>query len=514
MEALEELDELEERDASKEHDQYCQYPNLPVLLKRFSFEEKMGIAAFFSSRVILFGSDMQKRSKNDALPWCLETFVMLSIEAREYTEGSFDGKNRNKFIKMYNAIWEASDIVIKTPCGRFDIIDTYVAATALNQFHMQEVPWIRQYRYWNVFNDESGPARMKAVFNQKMGTDYEDYLLLGHLLQVLFIAQANSKSMVIPQKTLHYLLNVRFPEAATHLRITRAEYIDLQRKFIAGSADPYKYVYSLSPSYQYTFVEEGDSIYFPLPHLINQNVTSSLLYRLTEGDNVLRNQMGKHIWEKYLFNLVSEAGVYQEVFPEQLYVYSGSNSHSPDVLARQNEDVLFIDSKSTVPNIGIRLLDADSYEDNIRIVAENIVKLYKQMHRFDRYNPFAGTVSKDMNDYWGIVVVLEDAYIRRVRYFEKAREDLNIQDNSDEWAWLTEHIKVVSLYEIERVCLAGCSLVDACREAYKDDPFYFTFMGFPPKGSKFSNKGYLEFRKMLDDKVMDIIEEMRENGAI
>ena len=136
------------------------------------------------------------------------------------------------------------------------------------------------------------------------------------------------------------------------------------------------------------------------------------------------------------------------------------------------------------------------------------------MHRFDRYNPFAGTVSKDMNDYWGIVVVLEDAYIRRVRYFEKAREDLNIQDNSDEWAWLTEHIKVVSLYEIERVCLAGCSLVDACREAYKDDPFCFTFMGFPPKGSKFSNKGYLEFRKMLDDKVMDIIEEMRENGAI
>lgn len=511
---MESVEELEERDASKANDQYCQYKNLPTLLKRFSFQEKMGIATIYSSHVILFGSDMRKNKNRGALPWCLETFVMLAMEAYEYADGTFDGRDKNKFIKMYNAIWDASSVVAKTPCGRFDFIDTFMAATALNQFHMQEVPWIRQYRYWNVFNDESDPVHMKTVFMQKMGAAYEDFLILGYLLQVLFIAQANSTPIVIPQKTLYYLLNVRFPEAAKHLRISRAEYIALQRKFIAGSSDPYKYVYSLSPSYQYTFVEEGDSIYFPLPHLINQNVTSSLLYRLTEGDNALRNQMGKYIWEKYLLNLVSEAGVYQEVFPEQLYVYSGSNSHSPDVLARQNRDVLFIDSKSTVPNIGIRLLDADSYEDNIRIVAENIVKLYKQMHRFDRYDPFIGQASKNMNDHWGIVVVLEDAYIRRARYFEKAREDLDIQNDSEEWKWLIEHIKVVSLYEIERVCLGGNSLIDACRDSYGDDPFNFTFMGFPPKGSKFTNKGYLSFRKMFDDKVMGIIEEMKETGAI
>ena len=136
------------------------------------------------------------------------------------------------------------------------------------------------------------------------------------------------------------------------------------------------------------------------------------------------------------------------------------------------------------------------------------------MHRFDRYDPFAGQVSKNMKNHWGIVVVLEDAYIRRVRYFEKAREDLDIQNDSEEWKWLIDHIKVVSLYEIERVCLGGNSLIDACRDSYSDDPFNFTFMGFPPKGSKFTNKGYLGFRKMFDDKVMGIIEEMKEKGAI
>ena len=508
------LEELEKRDASKENDQYCQYENLPLLLKRFSFQEKLGIATIYSSHDILFGSDMRKNESKGALPWCLETFVMLAMEAEEYTDGTFEGKNRNKFIKMYNAIWEASSKALSVPCGRFEFIDTFMAATALNQFHMQEVPWIRQYRYWQVFNDDTEPVHMKSVFLQKMGTTYEDFVLLGHLLQALFIAQAHNSTVAIPQKTFRYLLNTRFPEAAKHLRITRQEYVDLQRKFVAGSTDPYKYVYSLSPSYQYTFVEKGADIYFPLPHLINQNITSSLLYRLTEGNNELRDQMGKNIWEKYLLNLVSDTGVYQEVFPEQAYLYSGSNSRSPDVLARQNKDVLFIDSKSTVPNLGIRLLDPESYEDNIRIVAENIVKLYKQINRFNYYNPFKEEASDDAEHHWGIVVVLEDAYIRRVRYFEKAKETLKIKDDSKEWTWLIEHIKVVSLYEIERVCLGGNSLVDACRDSYGNDPFNFSFMNFPPKGTKFSHKGYLEFRKMLDGKVLSIINEMGKVGAI
>jgi len=508
------MDELEERDVAKENDQYCQYNNLPILLKRFSFEEKMGIATIYSSHAILFSRKLRKASnRTGVLPWCLETFVMLAMEAKEYTDGNFKGKNENKFIKMYNAIWDASAVVSRMPCGRFDFFDIFMAVTALNQFHVQESPWIRQYRYWCIFNDNSGPIHMETVFKQKMGTDYEDFLLLGYIFQVLLIAQADNKNVVIPQKALYYLLCVRFPKAANHLKITRTEYIELQRKFIAESDDPYKYVYSLCPSYQYAFVEDSGSIYFPLPHLLNQCMTSSLLYRLTEGDNILRNQMGKHVWEKYLLKLVTDSGAYQEVFPEQKYKFSGSNSYSPDVLARQGNQVLFIDSKSTVPNLGIRLFDPDSYEDNIRIVAENIVKLYNQMHRFDRYNPFSGNVSSNRDDYWGIVIVLEDAYIRRVRYFEAAAKKLKIQEDSVGWKWMISHIKVISLYEIERLCLGGDSIIDGCRESFGEDHFNFTFMGYPPNGSDFTNKEYRAFRDMYDKKVLDIISDMNKKGV-
>lgn len=512
MDDLEELEELNTKEAS---DQYCQYGRLPVLLKRFSFSEKMRMASIDSSHAILFGKNMQKESeRTHAFPWCLETFVMLAMEAQEYASGDFRGKNKRKFIKMCDAIWNAPAIVTQLPCGRFDFLDVFMAVTALNQFQIQESPWIRKYRYWQIFNNDSAPVQLKTLFAQKMGAPYEDFMLLGHVLQVLFIAQANSKAFIIPTEALRYLLYIRFPEAAKQLKITRSEYVALQQKFAEDSDDPYRYVYSLCPSYQYAFVEEGSSIYFPLPHLLNQCVTSSLLYRLTEGDNDLRDQIGKHVWENYLLKLIAATGVYQEVFPEQPYTYLGSDSHSPDVLARQGNNVLFIDSKSTVPALGIRLFNPDSYEDNIRIIAENIKKIYNQLHRFNHYNPFSGEVSSDKNDYWGIVVVLEDAYIKRARYFEAARELLKIQSDSAEWFWMISHIRVMSLYEIERICLGGNSIIDACRETAKDDYFNFAFTGYPPNGSTFANENYRVFREMYDSKVMGIIEDMKNQGAL
>lgn len=509
------MDTSEEMRSSTAGDQYREYANLPKLLNRFSFREKMAIATLHSSAAILFGQKMRSNAQyKGVLPWCIETFVMLSMEAKEYSNNDFRGKNEKKFLKMCDAIWDATSVLLEMPCGRFDFIDTFMAVTGLTQFHTQEFSWIRRYRYWRVFCDNSEPVCMEDVFTSKMGTKYEDYLLLGHMLQILFVAQGDLNAGAIPQGVLYYLLYKRFPEAASRLKITRTAYVELQKRFAANSDDPRKYVYSLRPSYQYAFVEDGDSIYFPLPHLLNENVTSALFYRLTDGDDTLRGIIGKNIWEKYLLRLIENTGIYQEVYPEQIYRHNGSNSQSPDVLARQGQDVLFIDSKSTVPNIGIRLLDAESYEKNIGIVADNVVKLYKQIKRFKKYNPFKGDVSDTVDNYWGIVVVLEDSYIRRVRYFEKARSALKIEENTAEWNWLITHIKVVSLYEIERISLWGYSVIDACKESLGNDPFNYIFMGFPTQGGGVINPEFLDFRETIEEKTLQLVSEMEEAGII
>lgn len=504
---------MENKDINKYSSQYNQYDRIPLLLKRYSLKEKMRVATYHSCETIQFNKKMRQIPRKPmVLPWCLETFVMLSLEAKEFQNDDFRGKNEAKFNDMCNAIWEETSFVTDLSSEDFTFLDFYLPATALTQFHLQEVNTIRQYRYWTIFNDSSEPVNLKEIFKAKMGAEYNDFLLLGRILQALFIAQSQDKRLAILPKILPFLLN-RFSDVAKKLMISRTDYITLQNRFTDQTNKPYSYLYSLCPSYQYTFISEDDVVFFPLPHLLDQNITSSLMFRLTEGDNKLRRDIGKYILEKYLFNLVNDTGIYEEVFPEKKYKYKGTQSNSPDVLARQGKSVLFIDSKSTVPAIGIRLFDVAAYEKNIGIVAENIKKLYQQIKRFKLYNPFLGEVQQSEEDYWGIVVVLEDSFIQRGHYYKKACEILDIVEDSDEWKWIRNHIKVVSLYEVECICICGFSLIEAFKHVPVDSPIQYPFfMDYPPKGSPFIDKKFLEFKENIDMETNKIIGEIKAKG--
>lgn len=501
-------------DVNKLSTEYKEYARLPLLLKRFSFDEKMRMTTYYSSQSIMFNPKIHgKASMPNTLPWCLEAFVMLAIEAKEYQNGDFKGKNENKFKSMCDTIEDATSFITELNSKKFAFFDFFMPATALPQFHHQEAKNIKQYRYWKIFNDNSDPVHLKDTFKSKMGADYMDFLLLGHMLQLLFVVQSENQN-IISQEVFSYLLYEKFPNAAKKLVISRSEYLTLQNKFADQSMKPFSYLYSLCPSYQYAFIYEDSKLYCPLPHLLNQNITSSLMFRLTENNNALRNDIGKHILEKYLFALINDTKIYQEVFPEQNYKYKGTQSKSPDILAKQGKNILFIDSKSTVPSIGIRLFDDKAYEKNIEIVAENIKKLYHQIQRFEFYNPFSTEISQDKENYWGVVIVLEDSYIQRIHYYRKACELLCIKENSDEWQWIIKHIKVVSLYNIECICLCGLSIFDAFQHELSNNPFNYPFSGFPPKGRTFVDKNFLEFREKIHIETNKLVYEMRDHGIL
>lgn len=504
---------LEWAKPSSSYNQYEEYRNLPKLLKRFSLEEKMRIACKYSAKVTSLDQvrkpeDMQ----NTALPWCLETFVMLSLEAKEYTDGNFLGRNENRFRTMLNSIWNANSFLLNESCADFSFADVFFPLTMMTQVPIQESYLIKLYRYRYVFTDHSSPVDLGSVFEEKFGVPYQDFLLLAETLYSFFAIQESS-DIVIPDKVLDYLILKRFPKATQSLLVSRDEYVRLQRKYVDGSEDPYKYVYSIRPSYQYAFVSEGNVFYFPLPHLIIQNVTSSLMYRITEGNNQLRTDIGKHIWEKYVCEIIEESGVYDEVYPEQSYVFSGSKSLSPDVLTRQGKHILFLDSKSTVPSIGIRILKEYAIKRHIEAVAENIAKMYNQINRFKYYNPFKGEVSSDRNDYWGVVVVLEDSFISRDFYYKKAREMVKEKMSDVEFEWMRAHIKVASLYDIEHISLTGQSIIDVCREAAEDQGTSYSFPRILAKKTTMKSVKYLEFIESLKHDFAELIYELKREGC-
>lgn len=491
------------------YDQYERYDRLPTLLKRYSFEEKMRIANVNSSDGIMFVRNIREK-KSIVFPWCIETFVMLSMEAKEYDNGDFRGKNNRKAMKMFNAIWKATSEILDRTCGRFEFTDTFLSVTLLNQFKVQEIDGILKYRYWYVFGQNFDGVPLKDIFEEKLGTFYEEYLLFGEILEAIFLAKSDHGYISIPNKILEYILFDRFVEIAKHMIITRDDYVSLQHKYIKDVDDPYIYVYSLCPSVQYPLVEADKEIYFPLPHLLIQSVTSSLMYRITEGDDSLRRKIGKCVWEQYLYDIINESGCYEEVFREQKYWKSGAEALSPDVMAKCGKEILFLDSKSTVPSVGIRILEADDYERNIEQVGKYIAKLAKQIWNFKEYNPFKGEASIDKADHWGVVVVQEDSYLRRQFYYENARGHLKMQEDSPEWKWVVDHIKVASLYEVEKISLSGHSVLDACKVCFDLDPYAYPFSGYLKEEFMFVNKKAKEFTEAHYEKVDELLKEMME----
>lgn len=111
----------------------------------------------------------------------------------------------------------------------------------------------------------------------------------------------------------------------------------------------------------------------------------------------------------------------------------------------------------------------------------------------------------DRKDHWGVVVVQEDSYIPRYLYYEKARAILNLEEESQEWRWVVKHIKVTSLYEVQKISLSGYSILNACKECFDTDPFAYPFSGFLKKGFKWINKNSIEFTKQHNKKIDGII---------
>lgn len=505
------------------YDQYCNFDQIPKLLKRFSFSEKIRICNKYS-RIFMqheISNEVNKLIKLP-LPWYIETFLLLSVEAQEYTSGDFTKKNENKFIKMINAIGNYIPKAMQIKNDTFNsknysFADTILPVIALTQFHIHEFEWFKYYRYYWLFTFQNESLNLKDIFQQKFNTDYIDFLDLGIYLKIIFLNESTSPA---EKEIVEYLINTRFPKAAQHLIISREDYIFLSHKLVSNPDDKSEYIFSVRPSYQFAFIVFDNNLFFPLPHLITQNITSALLYRLTDPQqnkdgNALRDKIGKNVLEPYLFEILFESKIYDEIYPECNYkAKRKNNSLSPDVMVRQKNDYLFLDSKLTVPGIGIRFFDINAYEKNIEITAQNIIKLYNQIKSFPlRYNPFK-VFSKDDDDfYWGTVVVFEDSYVLRNKVYHKVFEELSILDNSKTAIWLKEHIKVVSLYEVERLSFCSKSIIDAIKEQNTmGDPEDFPFP--QTNNGDITNLKLQNFKEIMLNRWDNITKELISEGLI
>lgn len=418
-------------------------------LKKYSFESKMEKCQKYSEeRLGLFVINILDDMDKIPLPWELEAFTVLSIQAKEWRNNELD---EVVFRKAINTIRDFVPEKFKKSEEKFRDI---FLITGGNQFRVQRDFSRELYRYNYYFNFSNEDIDVKKSFENKFNCSYKDFCVFVNSLWIFLIFKRKRKNnSLYVNKCMKFIEDIKnkYKKVLENLSCSRDEYIKLL------DLDPDDLTNGTKPSYAYPFIKYNNKVYLPLPHLLFIAITEFLMSRFTEGDHELRGTIGKEVLENYLFHIIDKGKFFDEVKQEYEYSKGKKKFRTIDIMAKKGNDIVFFDSKSTVPNSKITVIDEDAIEKNCKIMAKACVQMYKHLkQKFQvEYDPFSLEVETSCSNLWGIVVVSVDSYLTRDNIYQKAAIDLDIAVDSLDYEWLCLHVVVVELSVIE-----GYFLVD------------------------------------------------------
>jgi len=287
---------------------------------------------------------------------------------------------------------------------------------------------------------------MPEVFRSEFECDYLGFLIFETFFFVLF--ESDKKNIYF--KELDKIIQT-FYKQFNALKISRKRFIEIQEQMNSfDSNNPNTYYYSFKYFFQYPFIEYDKIIHFPLPHLLKNSITDSLLYRITKGNNSLRITIGKEVLEEYLYSILNESKLYDEVEKEVPYNI-GNNPHlSPDVMVYKDSTCILFDCKMSVPSVELLNFDEIKIEETIKRCAKSMIKVYERILEFGvHYKPFKSKNDFNKDNIFGVVIWLEDNYLRREMIYKAMSKIMKIDFESDEMSYIKAHVKFTGMRDIE-----------------------------------------------------------------
>ncbi|MED1092192.1 hypothetical protein [Bacillus paramycoides] len=490
------------------------FERIPILLKRYDFREKMNVCQAHSKELMsISGLISIDEWRGKALPWDLETFALFSvITLGEYSDRRFDDiKGRKQFAKIINAIKDYRPPKLEMAQDNNRFLDYFMIVTGLNQFQIQEDIDIKIYRYSYIFNFENKNLNMKQQFTEKFGCSYDEFKRFGFIIHSLFSREINKS---ITPDIYDYVIR-RYSYVIQHLLIDRADYVSLQEKIIH---DTTQYIYGFKYFYQFPFISYNQEIFLPLPHLIIQSVTSSLLFRLTEGNNKLRDLFGKEVLESYILHICGLSEWFDEVIAEYSYKYKRNNKRTLDIMIRKGDKCLMLDSKSMSPRVSLRDLNEQDIEHTVNRMVTAVIQVYEQItERFrNEYYPFDVKVDFLKENIFGAVILNEDSYILREIIMTTAAEKLKIVHGSEEYKYLCSNVKLMRLYEFEKMIFQQEDVLQLLINNRQNESkwFDFSFENYHEKNDKGVIEEISQVSENMKEILMEFVQELVKEGLI
>ncbi len=437
---------------------HSQNNNLDFLkiLKKFTLESKLIVCQHYSSRIMSSSMiDMRKVLQENIMPWEIEAFAAYSIVYDDDNASEIlDKKTFSDTITLIRTYWHNGLTEAKSN-GEFP--EVFMMISALQQFSVQGVILQKLYRYHYFFTFKNDNLDMKKVFLHKMRITYER---LEEFALIMYICYSKEVHDLIKKEEITKILEEIFRNKDIFKLIT-IEKDDYKKKLTTlynnNIVDQY---YGLKIQYIYPFISDKECTYVPSPYLIIQAVTESMLNRITYKDETTRKAIGKEIIEKYVFDIVSQLNTVTWISQEFEYNKGKDKCLTSDIIAAEDDKVIFYDTKAITPSLKLRKFDDTEIEKNIEIYAKGIIQVYKQIKNYSQ-SLFQLDKNYSKDHLFGIVVVLEDAVVSREKVYNKAYSILKEKEDlsKEEQIYICSHIKILPLRDIESMVLQNTSLI-------------------------------------------------------
>lgn len=468
------------------------------ILEKFTLESKLLACQKYSSRIMTCSQvDMGKAYQENIMPWEIEAFAAYSIVYNndDATE-ELDGKTFADTITLIRNYWH-SGLTAAEESGEYP--EVFMMISALQQFPVQGVFLQKLFRYHYFFTYQNDKLDMRKVFFDKMGVNYEQ---LEEFAFLVFVAFSKEAQDVIPPYELQNILTKVFADKDV-LRLLSIEKDEYKKQLFSLYADNIiDQYYGLKIQYLYPFISGQDFTYVPSPYLVINAVTESMLNRLTLGNNKLRRAIGKEVIEAYLYEIVGQLDTVSWISPEIPYKNGKASLLTSDVIAAEDDAVVFYDTKAITPSLKLRKFDVAEIENDIEIYAEDVIQIYNQI-----INYLQGLFQLDKvyskENIYGIVVVLEDAVVSRKKVYEKVYDILQetVTLSEEEQNYICSHIKVLPLRAIECMILQNTSLLPEIKKQLdKPERWYdYTYTDVTTKNGLISS--YAKYEQDIKSRV-------------
>lgn len=376
------------------------------------------------------------------LPSELERITLIALL---YCDDEKHNLPHRFFLNFAESIRNAIPSKLKSQRNNPNFVKYLLASQGGLQFRYQNSIHILLTRYYFYFSYKSKKLDMEKIIKDKLGIEWERMLCFCYLCFGLFCMQ---------KKVLDEgLINI-FEREINAICCDKEDICERIRRFAKNEED---LLTCFSPLVQYPFVKYNERLFLPLLYDVVPACTSSIIFRITENDNSLREIIGKEVYEEYLYQTIFESGLFDEVEKERVYRSAKGEQRTEDVMCKKDDYYFLFDSKSFSPKTRGMTFDENSIDDDINRLSESLVQMYEHVTlKFGKeYKLINDNRDIDSQFVYGCVVIPEHLTYLCDDVFKMAANNLGIQLETKEYKWFVKHIDICPISKIEEHCLLG-----------------------------------------------------------